>query len=156
MSEEEKIFEVAKKIGYIVGIHCNDEEIEIFNKFLEDYKDKNNLIEKQQKEIEELKIEKEQVLNDYQNLGKELAFNFVNKDKVKVIIDNHYPDVAIVKLNELFKSEKSLLEREAESLREHLRFLRKHKEFLNEKLPQLIREIPIEPLNEDKSYGEEE
>lgn len=53
MTEEEKkaIFEISKRIGYKVGTYCNEEEIEVFEKLLEDYKYKNNLIGLQQKEI---------------------------------------------------------------------------------------------------------
>ena len=52
MTDEEKIFEISKRIGYKVGTYCNDEEVEVFEKLLKDYKYKNNLVEKQQKEIE--------------------------------------------------------------------------------------------------------
>ena len=48
MTDEEKIFEISKRIGYKVGTYCNAEEVEVFEKLLKDYKYKNNLIEKQQ------------------------------------------------------------------------------------------------------------
>ena len=50
--EKKKILEISKGIGYKVGTYCNDEEIEVFEKFLEDYKYKSNLIEKQDKIID--------------------------------------------------------------------------------------------------------
>ena len=53
--EKKKILEISKRIGYKVGIYCNDEEVEVFEQLLKDYKYKNNLIEKQQAEIENLK-----------------------------------------------------------------------------------------------------
>ena len=53
--EKKKILEISKRIGYKVGTYCNDEEVEVFEKLLKDYKYKNNLIEKQQEEIENLK-----------------------------------------------------------------------------------------------------
>lgn len=89
MIEKEKIFEISKKIGYKVGIYCNDEEIEVFEKFLEDYKYKSNLIEKQQKEIEGLKDKNRKLLNQSINLlndyiyeiQKELENNILEEGK---------------------------------------------------------------------------
>ena len=54
MTDEERIFEISKRIGYKVGTYCNDEEVEVFEKLLKDYKYKNNLIEKQDKIIDEM------------------------------------------------------------------------------------------------------
>ncbi len=71
MSEEEKetLFETSKRIGYKVGIYCNEEEIEIFEKLLEDYKYKNNLIQKQQEELEKKdKIIDEMAKDKYNNI----------------------------------------------------------------------------------------
>lgn len=54
MTEEEKkeFLEISKRIGYKIGTYCNEEEIRTFEKILEDYKYKNNLIQLQRKELE--------------------------------------------------------------------------------------------------------
>ena len=52
--DKEKILEIGKKIGYAVGMNCTDEEIELFNKFLEDYKYKDKELETFKKIAEKL------------------------------------------------------------------------------------------------------
>jgi hypothetical protein len=74
MTDEEKkrFFEISKRIGYKVGTYCNDEEIEVFEKILEDYKYKNNLIEKQQEEIEK----KDKIIDEMANKLHKLALYY--------------------------------------------------------------------------------
>lgn len=43
--DRNKIFEIGKQIGEIIGTYCNDEQIEIFEKMLKDYKIKDRLID---------------------------------------------------------------------------------------------------------------
>ncbi len=58
-----------------------------------------NLIEKQQKEIEELKI---RLVDNTHNHIKRLENNYISKDKIREILENSsYPDFAIQKLYEL-------------------------------------------------------
>ena len=61
--EKKKFFEISKRIGYKVGTYCNDEEVEVFEKLLKDYKYKNNLIEKQQAELKK----KDKIIDEMAN-----------------------------------------------------------------------------------------
>lgn len=54
------------------------------------------------KEIEKQKDLYEKLLNGYNERVKEIE-NSISKDKIKEIIENHYPDVAISKLYELLE-----------------------------------------------------
>ena len=40
-----KVFEIGKQIGEIIGTNCNDEQIEVFEKMLKDYQNKDKVIE---------------------------------------------------------------------------------------------------------------
>ena len=87
--EKEKYYKLAIEIGEIIGKYGNDEQIEFFEKFLDDYKYKNGEYFKLQKENEELKeeiklksfidLEKYSKLDIISVLGKE----YVSKDKIK-------------------------------------------------------------------------
>jgi len=44
--DQSKIFEIGKQIGEIVGTHCNNEQIKVFEQMLEDYKLKDKIIDK--------------------------------------------------------------------------------------------------------------
>lgn len=74
MNEEEKkkLFKLSEHIGFIVGTYCSDEETEIFEKLLTDYKYKNELIEKQQKEIDKLKNKNKDLLRKLRNRVKQV------------------------------------------------------------------------------------
>lgn len=75
--EKERFLEISKRIGYKVGTYCNDEEIEVFKKFLEDYKYKNNLIEKQQEEIEK----KDKRISDLEFALMDMVLQFANENE---------------------------------------------------------------------------
>lgn len=55
MSEEEKYYKLAIEIGEIIGKYGSNEQIELFQKILDDYKTKSSEYFKLQKENKELK-----------------------------------------------------------------------------------------------------
>ena len=98
MTEKEKqaIEEIKKALRLAKNI--DDITTSIRNEYVEIIVD---LIDKQQKEIEELKKYKQ-----YYETEKVIwkgGSNSISKDKIREIIEKHYPDVAITKLNELLE-----------------------------------------------------
>lgn len=60
--------------------------------------------------IQELEIIKGKKVEGYLHnniwICRDIADNYIHKPEVRKIIDNHYPDVAIVRLNELLEERK--------------------------------------------------
>lgn len=97
MSKEEKnnVFEIATKIGEIIGKHGTNEEIELFELFLKDYKEKNIAYfrekEKNKKQAKHIKNinkrnEKQRMqlkLLQAHKLKKYMMDNYIRKEKIK-------------------------------------------------------------------------
>jgi hypothetical protein len=88
MSEEEKesIYKTAIEVGEIIGRYGTDKQIELFEKVLEDYKIKNSLYFKLQKENIELKTKLEIEKTDNLYNKEEANEEMVPKYKVREII----------------------------------------------------------------------
>ena len=63
------------------------------------------LVDKQQKEIKELKHIKPKYIVSFKEFKEVEDFKntYISKDKIKEIIEDHYPDAAITILNELLE-----------------------------------------------------
>ena len=86
-------------------IEQQQKEIEELKENISAFTDKKlkNIINNQQKEIEELKKELKRQGNVREIEEEFIEKNYISKNKIKEIIEKHYPDVAITKLNELLE-----------------------------------------------------
>lgn len=77
--EKEKYYKLAIEIGEIIGKYGNNEQIELFQKILNDYKTKSSEYFKLQKENEMLKSEN----NSYAEI---VERDYIDKDEIKQLI----------------------------------------------------------------------
>ena len=86
-------------------IEQQQKEIEELKENISAFTDKKlkNIINNQQKEIEELKKELKRQGNVREIEEEFIEKNYISKNKIKEIIEKHYPDVARTKLNELLE-----------------------------------------------------
>lgn len=77
--EKDKIFEIGIQIGEIVGTHCNDEQIKVFEEALEDYKIKNQVVYAMAEVI--CKLDTFNNYNSWENNVQQVIQYFVDKVK---------------------------------------------------------------------------